>query len=636
MKKSKLLSLLVITASTVLLASCTTAQTSLKNGNDQLTDTTVTGVDNDTLKALFNTIYSGSSFSSDIKEMLNREVSISNLGEFYFGYDATSVAEDPYYVDIKWSEGETTYYWKNATNEQKNSFLANHKVYWNWVDTGINIQYESSFDSTKLSQYEARIDNLTSLVKTQVIKSIYTSANSSSYTKHNRFYETLFARNIANQLYVIQNKDGSTISNEKATFDGQVSLYSLYLDPDYSLNIEKDSEKTTLDTTGTVKTINEFSYKMLIDGTYDPYTTEGSKNIYLGENKLLHLYHYVDYINATILPTIQNALLTEQYIFDNAYTAVGRTQQRKVSYIEITDSNYKKARNLLTNFANDYIKTFTPDNTHTSVDFSIAQNAWKGIPATIDSDTTTKALTIKTFGDASTTNPNTQIKSGKYIDGKTDYKYYPQTSYFDIIKDYSKLTNNPTTNDSSLYTGFTEIDSRYYEPSEGLQIKTDNLKAQSTIVSKWGAKADFNGLPSDITDKLFNYGIIKEVNDYKADSSKAIDKQYLKSFVPNGPAFLKRDNYASTSDVDSIIWESSGKYYIVIVEDSISSSSLSYSDTNNDLVAIEKTAREAGYVLASGSTYTKDALEYYIKDSEVVYFDQKVYDYFVSEFPDLF
>ena len=51
---------------------------------------------------------------------------------------------------------------------------------------------------------------------------------------------------------------------------------------------------------------------------------------------------------------------------------------------------------------------------------------------------------------------------------------------------------------------------------------------------------------------------------------------------------------------------------------------------------LEQIARRAGYTLAKGSTFSSDALEYYVSEAEIVYFDQKVYDYFKSTFPDIF
>ena len=43
-----------------------------------------------------------------------------------------------------------------------------------------------------------------------------------------------------------------------------------------------------------------------------------------------------------------------------------------------------------------------------------------------------------------------------------------------------------------------------------------------------------------------------------------------------------------------------------------------------------------GYTLASGSTYTSNAVTYFLKKSNINYYDQSVYDYFKSTYPSLF
>ena len=266
------------------------------------------------------------------------------------------------------------------------------------------------------------------------------------------------------------------------------------------------------------------------------------------------------------MPTIQNTLLVEQYMIENQYPTIGITQQRKIEYIEISDNDDKKAKSLLTNFVLDYAKNVEANQT---LDFSVASRAWKGIlnNAEYTLGTHEKNIAEKTFGVSTNENPNVNITaSGTYVEGeaKNAYSYYKGSKYASLIKDYSKLTTNPLTNDSSLYSSFTTINSRSYSPKEGLKIKTDSLAAENYVTQKWGTKSDFSGLPSDITSKLFSFGIIREIADSKT-STTPIDRQYLKQFKAGGVSFLKKDTYTTTNEADSIIWEDSGKFYIVAV-----------------------------------------------------------------------
>ncbi len=623
--KRKSIKLIALSLSFVALTSCgTTARARLNNGDDPLTTTQV-AVDGNTLKTLFNTIYQDSSYSSTIKDMFNEQLAKAYLGEYKFVYNQ---ADDSYRVDLIIDDNNT--YWSAASNSAKIDFIKSHKAYWNWEDTGISITFEDSskVSEDNISKYNSRISYICSLVFDKIIENVYTNWISGTYQKDNKFYESLFARNVANQLYSINKKDGSAESDDEVS--------RLYINPNYSFDkVQSPSKDTTI--LADDSTLSDYSYALLVDDKYNGITEEGMKNIYSGENQLIHLYRYVDYINATIMPTIQNNLLVEQYIIENQYPSIGITQQRHIEYIEISDTDDKKAKTLLTNYAEEYLSKLTKGE---SLDFSIASNAWKGITHTgYTLSGVEKTIADKTFGDVTNKCPNENFTaSGKYIEGEDldAYSYYKGSKYASIINDYSKLTTNPNSNDSSLYSSFTSINSKSYTPKQGLKIKTDSLAAENYITNKWGTKSDFSSLPSDLTSKLFSFGIIREWQDSQKDNAEKMDKQYLKSYVDGGITFLKKDTYITTNDYDSIIWENDGKYYIVAVYDCVASTLITKSSTNSDMENIESIARHAGYTLASGSTFTSDALEYYVKNAEIIYFDQKVYEYFKDTFADLF
>ncbi len=623
--KNKLIKLTALTLSVVALASCgETARARINNGSEPLTSAQV-AVDGNTLATIFNTIYQDSSYASSIKEMFNEQLSENYLGKYEFRYDK---ANENYYVDLKI---DSNTYWSTANTEAKSNFIKSHKAYWNWEDTGIAVTFESSFDSSKLDKYNERIEYICNLAFSETMSYIYTNWITGTYEKDNKYYETLFARNVASQLYPINTKDGGEESDE--------NISKLYVNPSYSYDDVQQYYSTDTTRLADGSELEDYSYAILVDDKYNGITDEGIRNIYSGEYQLLHLYRYVDYINATIMPTIQTNLLVEEYIVENQYPTIGITQQRKIAYIEISDNDDKKAKSLLLNYADKYLSTFTGS----TVDFTIASDAWKGInyeelPGLNVLEGTAKDIADATFGELTNKCPNENFTdAGTYICGEAldHYSYYKGSKYASIINDYSKLTTNPSSNDSSLYSSFTSINSKSYDPDEGLKIKVDSLAAENYVTTKWGTKSDFSSLPSDLTSKLFSFGIVREIQE-ASKSTTAIDKQYLKQFNAGGVSFLKRDTYSTTNEYDSIIWENDGKYYIVAVYDCVASTIITKSSTNSDMSAIEKIARRAGYTLASGSTFTTDALEYYIKQSEIVYFDQKVYDYFKENFADLF
>ena len=101
--------------------------------------------------------------------------------------------------------------------------------------------------------------------------------------------------------------------------------------------VESDGKKYTIPE-GTV-----FTNKILIDSSI---STENLDSIIGNDNstgvQVLHLNLYVDYINRSVMPDILNNLLIEQYIYDNQYTTLSRTQARKINYIAITTTSNNK------------------------------------------------------------------------------------------------------------------------------------------------------------------------------------------------------------------------------------------------------------------------------------------------------
>lgn len=87
--------------------------------------------------------------------------------------------------------------------------------------------------------------------------------------------------------------------------------------------------------------------------------------------------------------------------------------------------------------------------------------------------------------------------------------------------------------------------------------------------------------------------------------------------------------------------EDGTNYYIVLVKEATKSSkfSTSSSDFTYDSRATlegERIARKVAYSLASIDTWKSDAKRYYVQQMAVMYHDDYVYEYFKSQFPDLF
>ncbi len=599
MKKSK--SLLAVIALSLSLTACNAASVKLKNPDEALVvdnSGAKVEVEQNTIKKIFDSIKLGSSFSSDVSSILIEELAKAYVGEFQYN----SKGE----LEIKGLD-------LNSSSSVM-EFVKSHKFYWNWKSTGVSVVYEDAPSESNLEDYKARIKTYLSLVEKQVVTSLFNQANVSDYKKNNKFYEVLFARNVYSSLYPIYLSNGKTIP-----------AATLYHVPDYKNETNRNISEE-----------NDLTFGLLIDASYD--VENDYTKIISGDTPMLHLYHYVDYINETILPTIIQNLMTQSYIYDKQYQSIGRTQSRKLNFIKLEDSSTTHAEEMLKTYVQNYLSKETESN----VDFTPVVEAWYGIHDDLKNPSTetlkiAKELAETTFGEEKT---NIDSKYSTYIDGKKgeDYPYYDGSVYGDIIKSYSKLTNNPSTNDSTTYATFTSFDSITVDPQTGLKYRVDNIRTNNYVTNKLGGSDTFSAISdSTMKNKLFSYGLSTEFENAKnPEITFKVDGSYLKQFQVNGPTFLKKTTYKN--EVDSVVWKIDSNYFIVEVVDQISPDILaSGSDaTKEEMKEIEKSAIDMGYTLASGSTYTSNAVIYFLKNSNINYYDQTVYDYFKSTYPSLF
>lgn len=600
MKNKKLRVTLALLSTTLLLSGCNKISADLSNGEDAIVvdkDKNTVNVEQNEIKEIFDAIKNGDNYTTYVNSMIKEALAKAYVGEYKVDSNGKVYIEG---LDID-------------SDSSVIEFVKTHKFYRNWVSTSTSVTFEEEVDSSKVSQYRSRINSYIELVEKEMIKSLYDEANSASYKKNNRFYESLFVRSLYASCKTLYNKDGSKIDSDDANL--------LYTTPDY----KNESNKEEFENAG-------YSFGKLITREYD--VENNYKAIVEGDTTLLHLYHYVDYINQKIMPSITSNLLTESYVFEKQYQSIGRTKARNINFVKIADNDNNQAPELMRAFIENYLV----DETESNVDYTTLIDAWIGDHVELSKEENKNAneLAKSVFGEESTLLDSEFVS---YIDGKSgeDYPYYDGSKYGDLIKDYSYLTNNPTTNDSSKYSDFTSFDSLTYEPAEGLELKRQELACDEYVTSKWGTSSSFDVGSTDIVTNLFSYGLATEFNTAKnSETTYAVDGYYLKQFVKGGPAFLKKTSY--TNEIDSILWENDDTYYIIEVVDQVSLDTLALSKdaTDSRKETVEDYARTIGYTVASGDTYTSNAILYYLEQSNINYYDQDVYDYFKTTYPDLF
>jgi len=586
--KNKKKALMLLTfVSAFILASCN--DTIYSRPNDSTKDQTLingSNVAHNSVEWLYDTLHDSSNTPETVRNAIFKILAEGLFGEYSLDTNGEIVITG----------------YDDKSDASKLEFVKLHKPYWDQVEKENSNKYDYKEPVSLTDSIKARIELFKKIVKTQVVKTLYAKANVDSNKVRNFYYESKFARGLAKDLYVI---------------NGVNDIFTTKYDEENSVFTNKvliDNSVSTEDITSIIGTNNNF------------------------EKPVIHLNLYSDYVNKNILPDVMQTLLIEQYVYDNQYTAISRTQSRKIRYVSIAteNKNVSDGRRLLSNFVDNYIKTGSSNST---INYEILADAWKGVYTDLYTNGTLNEA--GKLLEASGFKIGTPTKDGKaiemYADGKkiSEHPYYENTKYGSLFEEFAKITLNPLTTDASTESSFTSSGS--YTIETGLDIKINDIKVTDYTVSDWGTKeSGFSSLPSDVKTRLFDYTVM---TDFNAPSN--IDtNSYIKEI--NGHYFLKRDISQTDDASDSIIIKDSSTFYIVELLEAPSQAKLTiggenaYDNTASNGLKQEEISRTLGYDIASGSTYRTTAFSHYLEDCEIMYHDQSIYDYFKTTYPDLF
>ena len=587
MKNKKIFTLFAL-ASALLLTSCNDDVIYSRPTSDTKDQTLInnTNVAHNTVEWLYDTLHDSSTSSEEIESAVFKVLEEGVFGAYSINANGEIVIEN----------------YDNANDSTKLEFIKSHKAYWDKAKQSDSNKYDYIEPTSLTDTIQARVELFKTMVKKQVVTTLFDKANVDSNKYRNYYYESKFARGLAGEFY---------------TINGVTNIYDVTYDSASS---------------------STFTNEVIIDNsvTKEDITTIIGTNNSFGK-PVLHLGLYSEYINKEILPTVMQNLLIEQYVYDNQYTTISRTQSRKIKYISIATEtkNVSDARRLINKFVEDYVNNSKKGE---EIDYDILANAWKGIYSDLFDESgnpineSGKLLVDSGFTLGTPTKDGTKIQ--KFADGE-EHPYYKNTKYGDLIEDFAKITLNPTTTDSSTESTFTSSGS--YSIETGLQIKTDDIRITDYTTSDWGTKDNgFSSLPSDVKNRLFDYTVMTDFN-----SPTNIDTtSYLKEI--NGHYFLKRSISQTDDATDSIVIKDSSTFYIVEVLEAPSQAKLTiggenaYENTATNGLKQEEISRTIGYTIASGSTYKTTAFTHYLEDCEIIYHDQSIYDYFKSQYSDLF
>jgi len=601
--------------SLVALTSCSSDEIVAKPTNYE--DNLVIGgtTEKPTLKDVYNNIekiiadayHDGGSFQSDTLTKVLYVYAKSVLGE----YNKVTAGN---------ATGTTL---KEAAKDASNTG-SDHAIVDKFVDDHKAYQYVDDKGNRNREVERARVVAKWETIDERIAEAMYSKISGGSYSDRNYFSERKFVRSLFIDLKKVDYKD----SYEDSKF-----FEDKLLTPD----IEPE----------------EVFKKELLHREYYQHNAALDKDetVYEGEET------YVSYVEDEVLPSIYSNLLVEQYIFDQSYNVLGRSNARKINIISVSaDTNHiKLAKNFIESIRDRIFTTYYDDSKTGNPAFELADfknysKVWNGVTSEIVS-------TVKVHGIDGET--NLEAIADSVFGAKTlEKNYYVGSAYGKVMEDYSKITTNPYTNDTSIESSFTN--SGAYTKEVGLKIKEDEIKLKDHTTNGWFIKSNgVSSLPDSISSRLFNLAVATSIPEGGSVDQNALDRANKESgkitytvketegrYVArvNGKYYLKTSTQAQgSSDKDDIIFfdNSSSTYYIIQIEEAANVAKFSVgSQTGYSTERLAEIENDIVEVVAGTESYQTLAKKYWVEQMDIAdqgkYHDQSIYDYFKENYPDIF
>ena len=580
---------------------------------------------NNNFKEIYDSIRSGN-LPSDVLDELLYQYSVSVFGSYNqvtLGKKTSSLSEE---ITLKQAVNSS----KNGDKADANKFIKSHSAFWTKNKSGkrVNDEYVEVADDADASVSEyARLEGKWDAIEKRIAKQLYASIASGSYSERNIFSEKRFLHGLA-----------SSIENKvKDPTSAGIKLYEGILTPD--VEDEDVFTKPTVEADPDSVILHRENY-------------QGNAGLADQESK----DEAVTYVEDHIIPDIYRQLLVEQYLLDESYNTLGRTAARHISVLSINkNANYAKGA---ADLMNEFVKNVIFDPTRTTEinldTFKMVSRAWNGTfmseagyRNTDEYALLTAALPADYIVD-DTANP--EDPGSAYIKG---------TAYGDMMEEMQKINDNPALSENEgSYTG-----NNAYTTDIGHDIKTNELKLTDHTFTGWFIKSvGIGALPDSIKDQLFDINVANALSgeekegcvEYTVDGAEFKCKEYEnkqgdlinvvgKITTSNGISQYFLRNTTKVKDIpfqNDILFESDGGYYIILVEDATRSKNLDPAyyggDTGRSYDTLEEYKNEIVQIVADNDTYKTLSKKHWVEKMNLKYHDQAIYDYFKSNFPDLF
>lgn len=595
------------------------------------------------MKGIYDIIREGA-LADDVLEELLYQYSISVLGRY------NNVISDKY---VSTTDTTNTTTLKEATKIARkvetdrtaaekttlNEFIKSHKAYWS-VDIDGNRTNDAGEiipnDTLEAGQQEIdRVKEKWNTIEERIAEAMYQEIkDNASYSYRNKFRERSFLIELKSGLYGVKSYKDAGVEMYEGLLEADVEAKDVF---DHFLHRDNYQQNWKLDATETVdQTIN--------------------------------------YIEEEIIPDVYRQLLVEQYLFDEAYYVLGRSMARKVNILAIAPNNNKKYNQgsnfLMNKFVKDYVFAAPGSNEYDALygtdasikdAFTTVSDIWKGVELNTYDGASTNNLEKMAYNLREFLLTNNAIGAQKVItEGSTQYVYYEGTEYGDLMEEYASINPNPTKTDVEAENKFTSNGT--YSKKIGLEIETDKIKLNNHVTTDWHIKdGGLSDLPSDIKTRLFHNGVSAALdrneaekydryqvegttvtynadNDYNEYVARINGKYYLTTTRSEGSISPTTVNPQDILFLD----DASGTYYIVEIEEAVSSSKLSKTSSNNyaqhynDNEKMQQIVNAVAGVVGAGESYQTLSKAHWLEEMNLEYHDTVIYDYFKANFPDLF
>ena len=602
--------------------------------------TNVGDIYNNNLQDIYDSIRDGN-LASDVLDELLYQYSTTVFGN----YNKITAAKISAKKDSKVSEGTTL---KEAVDSAKNgdgsvakAFIDAHSAFWTKDEDGNRLT-----DDEAKAQELSRLIEKWSTIEKRIAKSLYSSISGGAYSERGIFEEKKFLSSLA-----------SSIEHKVADPNAATQLFKGVISPsveDYEVFSKKT--KALSGTDGQDYILHRENYQSKADLGQDESTDAPNT-----------------YVEDEIIPGIYRQLLVEQYVLDETFNTLGRTSARHISVLSIkkNDNYAQNAKDLMNKFLDTvvfnkdraYDATLNDKGLVTLDTFKRVSNAWVGAFMSEDTYNTTKEYELihAALGEPEVWHDDT-------VDPAVDRPYYQGTAYGDIIEELKKINDNPALSENeSTYTG-----GNSYPVSIGREIKTRELETNDYTFTGWYVKSvGVSGLPDSIKNQLFDINVANaltgkdtetcvryykdattgefkcnlEDNPYKNNPGSLINvvgRIEIDNDRTHDQYFLRNTNRIKGDPFkNDLLFESDGTYYMILVEDAIRSTNLDRSKygTGADKIpygVLENYVNEIVEMVADNDTYKTLSKKHWVEKMELKFHDQVVYDYFKSNFPDLF